>query len=80
MTKVHVLWTYWCGQNSFVQDAFQDFLWNGGGTGFVQTENRLSEVVLRLNQSGHDDQIRHERVHGEAHSALPILVREAHFL
>lgn len=38
---------------------------------------RESTQSFCLNVSGHDDQIRHERVHGEAHSASAFLVREA---
>lgn len=41
---------------------------------------RESTQSFCLNGSGHDDQIRHERVHGEAHSASPFLVREAIFV
>ena len=41
---------------------------------------RESTQSFCLNVSGHDDQIRHERVHGEAHSASAFLVREAIFV
>ena len=43
------------------------------GNCFVQ---RINESSFCLNVSGHDDQIRHERVHGEAHSASAIFVNK----
>lgn len=64
-----------------MQDAFQDFLWNGGREAEIvlcrESTQHLSEVVLL--EPGHDDQIRHERVHGEAHSASPFLSQGSKF-